>query len=86
MPLLPSTYYISIQYASELYYKSNISFLMKQKHNNTEIFNTASIISCLIYDISTKENACYIDNERKEYIWICFTLSVKPKKGNFKYW
>ena len=41
--------------------------MMKQKYN-AEIFNTASIILCFIYDISTKEHACYIDNQCKVYI------------------
>ena len=48
---------------------------MKDKHENAEIFNRASIIFYLIYEIATEEHACYIDNQCKVYLWICFTLS-----------
>ena len=39
--------------------------MMKQRYNNADIFNTASIIFYFIYDMSTREQAFYIVNQCK---------------------
>ena len=86
MPLLPPTYYISIKYAPpDLYHKLNVTFVMKHKHNNAEIFNRAfNRTFCLIYKIATKKHVT-LTIRAKCKVPKLVSFYLKPKKATFKY-
>ena len=84
---MPSTYYISIKFAPPgLYHKLNVTFVIKHKHNNADIFNRAfNRIFCLIYKMATKEHATYyIDNQCKsDFISKLVSFYLKLEKVTF---
>ena len=78
--------YISIKYAPpDLYHKLNVTFVMKHKHNNAEIFNRAfNRTFCLIYKIATKKHVT-LTIRAKCKVPKLVSFYLKPKKATFKY-